>query len=123
MKNRPGRPPSPGICHLSLVICHWSFFNEKNSSGSHAAPCDREPRMSLLTGGWYGTSYGVHEGVFEEREGLRIADCGLPIADFRDGKHFQSGVRNPGSKSHSSAIENRLIDSHPQSAIRNPQIR
>src|SRR5437870_9321044 len=77
MKNRPGRPPCPGICHLSLVICHLSFFNEKNSSGSHAAPYDREPRVSLLTGGWYGTSYGVHEGVFEEREGLRIADCGF----------------------------------------------
>src|SRR5437764_9301013 len=115
MKNRPGRPPSPGICHLSLVICHLSFFNEKNSSGSRAAPCDREPRVSLLTGGWYGTSYGVHEGVFEEREGLpiadcrlRIADCVLPIADFRHGKHFQSGVRNPRAKSQSSAIENRL---------------
>src|SRR5436309_15878255 len=80
MKNRPGRPPSPGICHLSSVIGHLSFFNEKNSSGSHAAPCDREPRVSLLTGGWYGTSYGVHEGVFEEREGLPIADCRFRIA-------------------------------------------
>src|SRR5437867_12527366 len=82
MKNRPGRPPCPGICHLSLsVIGHWSFFNEKNSSGSHAAPCDREPRVSLLTGGWYGTSYGVHEGVFEAREGLRIADCRLRFSE------------------------------------------
>src|SRR5437870_13374157 len=63
--------------NLSSVICHLSFSTKKHSSGSHAAPCDREPRVSLLTGGWYGTSYGVHEGVFEEREGLRIADCGL----------------------------------------------
>src|SRR3989442_11905668 len=104
MKNRPGRPPCPGICHLSLVICHLSFFDEKNSSGSHAAPCDREPRVSLLTGGWYGTSYGVHEGVFEEREGLPIADCRLRISETES-------TFNPESEIHD------RNHTHPQSKI------
>jgi len=62
MKNRPGRPPCPGICHLSLVICYLSFFNEKNSSGSHAAPYDREPRVSLLTGGAIGVTANDKNG-------------------------------------------------------------
>ena len=90
--------------NLSSVIGHLSFFNEKNSSGSHAAPCDREPRVSLLTGGWYGTSYGVHEGVFEEREGLRIADCRLRISETES-------TFNPESEIHD------RNHTHPQSKI------
>src|SRR5439155_22902950 len=105
--------------NLSSVIGHLSFviFQRKKFVWfAHRTLC-REPRVSLLTGGWYGTSYGVHEGVFEEREGLRIADCRLRIAETEVNFNPECEIHGVDHTHPQAKLDSGTPIRHPQSEI------